>query len=101
MSSVITCTTPTIKYRFTVADPSTFTKAYLTIRQGSTVLIERDLSTATIDDMTVSWTLTQEETHQFDNTVTVQINWLTDGGVRGASEKTRLTISENSKDEVI
>lgn len=54
-------TTPTIKYTFTIINPSDITVAYLTIKQGS-VTIERDIDTATVNEDSIEWTLTQEET---------------------------------------
>lgn len=101
MGYIISCTTPTIKYNFKVVDPAHITEAYLTITEGGETIIERDLTTATIGEHSLAWTLTQAETFEFDKSVVVQLNWLTDSGVRGASEKVRIVISENLKNEVI
>ncbi len=98
---IIACTTPTIKYRFKKVDPAHITEAYLSIKKNDTVITERDLSTATIEDNMISWTLTQEETIEFDKSISCQLNWLTDSGTRGASKKARIEISENLKNEVI
>ena len=101
MGNIIACTTPTIKFRFNKVDPAHITEAYMTVKEGDTVIMERDLSTATIEDNMISWTLTQEETCEFDKSISCQLNWLTDSGTRGASKKARIEISENLKNEVI
>lgn len=101
MSNIISCTTPTIKYNFNVVDPAHIVEAYLTIYEGRTLAVERDLTTAVVGEHSLSWTLTQAETLEFDKSVVAQLNWLTDSGVRGASEKVRIAISENLKNEVI
>lgn len=99
--NIISCTTPTIKYSFKVVDPSTIVEAYLTIKERGNVVIERDLTTATVGESTISWTLTQAETLSLDKSITTQLNWLTESGTRGASEKAHIIISENLKNEVI
>ena len=101
MSNIISCTTPTIKYNFKVVDPAHIVEAYLTIYECRTLVVERDLTTAVVGEHSLAWTLTQAETLAFNKTVVAQLTWLTDSGVRGASEKVRIAISENLKNEVI
>ena len=55
-------TTPTIQYNFKIIDPSTIVTAYLTIKQDGVLMIEKNLSEATVGDNFLNWTLTQEET---------------------------------------
>lgn len=102
MASVIRATTPTIKYTFNVISVSDIAAAYLTIRQDGEMIIERDLTSATVGNDYLSWTFTQQETLQMaTGKVTLMLNWLTNDGTRGASEKSTVVIEGNYKNEVI
>lgn len=102
MSNVIKCTTPTFKYTFSVVPVNTITEAYLTIEQAGAVKLERDLTTATVGDKYLTWTLTQAETLSFaSGTASVMLNWLTSGGTRGASGERTVIFARNLKPEVI
>ena len=54
--------TPTIEFSFKTVSPKDMETAYLTIKQNSFTKIEKDISQATVNDTTISWELTQEET---------------------------------------
>lgn len=103
MSSIIQCTTPIIAYTFNVTDVSDISAAYLTIEQQHEVVLEKTLAEATVDteNNLIYWRLTQEETLQLSNSIYIMLNWKTVGGVRGASKKDIVFISDNLKDEVI
>lgn len=102
MTEIIRGTTPTIKYTFKKVDTADLTTAYLTVRQGNDIMIERDISTAEIAEGYVSWVLTQEETLSLARgAVIFMLNWKTADGTRGASEKRRINVVENDKNEVI
>ena len=102
MANVIRATTPTIKYAFKVVSVSDIVAAYLTIKQDGETIIERDLASATVGDDYLSWTFTQQETLQMaTGKVTLMLNWLTNDGTRGASEKSTVVIEGNYKNEVI
>ena len=78
-------TTPTIKFKYRF-NPNTIAVAILTLetRRG---VIERDLSTATIEDDCLKWVLTQEETLQIpekDN-IKIQCRYKTLDGTAGTS----------------
>lgn len=101
MSNVIRATTPTIKYTFKVVSVSDITKAYLTIKKGE-VTIEKDLSDAIVGEKYLAWTLTQQETLSIAaGNAQMELNWLTQGGTRGASKRVNVTFDPNLKEEVI
>lgn len=55
-------TTPTIQYNFKVIDPARIVSAYLTLKQDGVLMIEKDLTEATIGENCIFWVLSQEET---------------------------------------
>lgn len=102
MSNVIRATTPTIKYNFHVVSVSDIVKAYLTIKKAGAVTIEKSLEDATVGEDFLAWTLTQQETLSIAaGSAVIELNWLTQGGTRGASGRTNLTFEPNLKEEVI
>ena len=100
MIEIIKGTTPTIKYTYETADPSLFTTAVMTVKRNHSVLIERDLTTATIDGQTIAWTLTQEETLAVDGTAEIMCNFVA-AGIRGASRRTAVEFTTNHKEQVL
>lgn len=104
MASIIRSTTPTIKYKFKKIDVSDVTVAYLTIKQLHRTILEKGITTATIDteENTIQWQLTQEETSSFaEGKIATMLNWKTASGLRGASNKDIIVIEPNLKPEVI
>lgn len=102
MANIIRATTPTIKYTFKRVDVSDITKAYMTIMMGSEVVLEKDLTQATVDEDSLAWTLTQQETLSMSGCkVSVMLNWKLEDGTRGASARTTLFMERNDKEEVI
>ena len=102
MNSIIIGTTPTIKYTFSAVSVTDITKAILTIKKGSDILIERDLTTATVGEDSISWTLTQQETLSIGTSIVrVMCNWLLSDGTRGASNEIDIRMEDNHKQEVI
>ena len=55
-------TTPTIRYNFNVIDPTRIVSAYLTLKQDGVLMLEKDLTEATIGEDYMYWVLSQEET---------------------------------------
>lgn len=101
MDKIIKGTTPTIKYTFMTIAVSDVTAAYLTITDGSNT-IEKDISTADVTSTSIGWTLSQAETLSLTSSmVTVRLNWKTNDGTRGASERAYVTVESNELDEVI
>lgn len=102
MSNIIRGTTPTIKYTFSTVSVSDITAAYLTIVMNGSTLLEKDLTQATIDSDSISWTLTQQESLAMTGSkVTAMLNWKLNDGTRGASTRTALFVEKNDKEEVI
>lgn len=104
MSSIIRSTTPTIKYKFKEIDVSDIVVAYLTMEQHRRVVLEKDITSATIEteDNTIQWRLTQEETFSLAvGKIAIMLNWRTASGIRGASNKDIIAIEPNLKAEVI
>ena len=105
MDKIIQGTTPTIVYKFRVVPVSDISEAYLTVKQNGELLFEKTLSEATVSaqQQTISWLLSQTETLTMDSNESVyfMLNWLTTGGIRGASEKTGVVIDSNYKGVVI
>lgn len=104
-SVIIQGTTPTIIYTFNSVNTSNITKAYLTFKKSdsSTVALTKDIAGATVETGKISWELTQEETLALyaAGRLEMMINWLTNTGVRGASNKTIVFIDPNHIPEVI
>lgn len=106
MKKIIVGTTPTIKYTFSKVSTDTLAKAVLTVKQGRKILIQKELADATVEEGAVSWRLTQRETLLInavgeDAEAVMMLNWLTDMGVRGVSEKTVIKVEENHISEVM
>ena len=101
MAVIIVGTTPTIQYTFKEVEIPNITEAYLTIMSGGEVVMEKDLTTATIGEDYLAWTLTQEETLNLTSTAYMMLNWLLADGTRGASAKTTVLMDANFKNEVI
>lgn len=102
MSTIIRGTTPSIKYTFKTIDAEDIAVAYLTIKMGGETLLEKDLTTATVEEGSILWTLTQEETLSMaDEYIYVRLNWKLADGTRGASSRSRFFIESNDKEVVI
>lgn len=98
---IIRGTTPTIKYTFKVVDPASITAAFLTIKKGGEIVIEKDLAAASVGEDSLSWTLTQAETLSIAGMAQVMLNWLLNDGTRGASLQTVVKFDPNHIEEVI
>ena len=101
--TIIRGTTPTIKYLFNIVDVSDMTDAILTVSQDGTVLIEKNISDASVEENALLFTLSQEDTLKLDEDIPgkIMLNWLLDDGTRGASNITVISIRENDVSEVI
>jgi hypothetical protein len=62
MAQIIRGTTPTLEFTFSDVTVGSITKAILTAKQDSTIMIEKDLEAATIGAKSISWTLDQSDT---------------------------------------
>lgn len=100
MDNIIRGTTPTLKYTFRTVDPTNFSVAYLTVTNGSQT-IEKDLSSATIEENAILWKFTQEETLALGDRITAMLNWKIPDGTRGASRIATILTERNLKEVVI
>lgn len=101
MDVIIRGTTPTIMYKFHTVDPNEISVAYLTACDENTVIVERDLTTATVGSGYISWTLTQEESLRLPPVTKWMCNWKKSDGTRGASTEMHTKVVRNQKNEVI
>ena len=59
MVTIVRGTTPTIKYTFKTVDVANIDTAYLTFKYCGNVILERDITTATTGEDSISWVLDQ------------------------------------------
>ena len=103
MAQIIRGTTPTLEFTFSDVTVGNITKAILTVKQDSTIMIEKDREAATIGEKSISWTLAQDDTLKLKSgrTADVVCDWKTDSGIRGRSNQLKVDIGEPGKNEVI
>lgn len=102
--AIIRGTTPTITFTFSEILTSDLNKAILTISQLDRIIIERDLTTAVIEENTVSWKLSQEETLLLSvskGATEIICDWLLNDGTRGRSVIRKEGVEPTGKNEVI
>ena len=105
MESIIKGTTPTIIFKYKSINVSEITKAFLVIKQSVTTIVERDISSATVntEDNQLEWILTQAETLDLKvgTTVFISCDWLLTSGTRGRSRMYRCEVEPSGKNEEI
>lgn len=103
MASIIRGTTPPVKFTFGEISVSDITAAYFTIQQAGKTVIEKDLTTATIGEEDLLWTLTQEESLQLDAKLNALLicDWKLNDGTRGRSQVLDVNVGNPGKNEVI
>lgn len=101
--ALIRGTTPTIKFTFSEIDIQQIEAAILFIKQMDRTVIEKDISTATVNEFDISWTLSQSETLSLAPNVSAKIlcDWKTAEGLRGRSEVFLTQVESSGKNEVI
>ena len=103
MESIIKGTTPTIIFKYRCINVSEITKAFLVVKQSVTTVVERDISSATvnIEDNQLEWTLTQAETLNLKvgTTVFISCDWLLTSGTRGRSHMCKCDVEPSGKNE--
>lgn len=106
---MINFTTPTITLVVEGVD-LTGKNIYATLEQGCRELTKKgsdmNITTETVGERTdtvLTMVLSQEESASFDfnKNAFVQVNWITAGGVRGATEIKKIDVMRNLLDEVI
>lgn len=103
MAEIIRGTTPTIKFVFNTISVQSITTAYFLIKSGSKIIIEKDLSTATVENNNLSWKLTQEESLMLSagGSVVLMCDWKLADGTRGRSKIETCKVAPAGKGEVI
>lgn len=103
MSALIRGTTPVIQFTYSDITVSDIVTAYLTLAQKNTIVVEKDLSSATIGESDLTWKLTQEESLSLAPKVDVTIlcDWLLVDGTRGRSKSLTIAVGNPGKNEVI
>lgn len=105
MNSIITGTTPIIRYIFKTIDPSNLDVAILKVSQSGEAVIVKNIDDGIIDNVTrsISWKLTQEETLGLNvkYMANVSLDWLLNDGTRGAGKTANLKVEPSATNEVI
>lgn len=103
MNDIIRGTTPTISITFNTVATESIAVAYLTIKDAKNTLIEKNLASATVDEHSLNWTLTQEETLSLTVGMKLRIfcDWRLADGTRGRSNIATYNVSDSGKNEVI
>lgn len=103
--AIIRWTTATFIFEFQTIQVSDITDAYLVIKQWDNVVIEKDLTSATVDteENKLTWTLTQAEAGLLSTgkRYAAMCDWLTSSGTRGRSKVLEGSIENSGVDEVI
>ena len=106
---MIKYTTPTISLTIEGIDISS-QNVYVTLEQGSIELTKTGsdltITTETVESVAnteISFELTQEESalFKFNASVSVQVNWISAQGVRGATEIKKISVLQNLLDKVV
>ncbi len=102
MTEIIIGTTPTITYKYKIVSPSEFRTAFLTIKVGGQIILEKTLADAEIGDDSLAWTLSQAETLAIGTrSGKMQANAVTQDGKRVTSTEESIRGLPNQKAEVI
>ena len=101
-NGIVVGTTPNIIYTFKSISSSDIVTAILTIKRDDEILLRKELADATVDENSISWKLTQEDTLAVGvGSTTFMCNWVTGDGTRGVSEETSVFFEHNHMEEVI
>lgn len=100
MKQIIKGTTPTLKFTFDNIMTESICLAYLTIVQDKKLIIEKDITEATMDDGYIEWTLSQEETLMFNHisSLRIQMRYKLSDGFVGASDIKEVDVEKILKD---
>ena len=106
MSDLFRWTTPSFDIEFDDdLDVADVTEAILAIKQWGNTVIEKDLSTATVDteNNIITWVLTQSETGLITKAkkCEVQCDCLLQNGMRTTTEPVTYSVQDSAKNEVI
>lgn len=98
-------TTPTFEITFNTVDVNDITVAYLVFKSGTVTVLEKDLTTATVGENSLAWTLSQGESFivgkGLARHIDVVCDWKLSDGTRGRSKVVPCVIELPGKNEVI
>lgn len=96
-------TTPAFTYKPSAVEMNTIVKVFLVIKQNGAPVITKDITQATATEDGYTWTLTQTETETLYSrrNATVQVDYLTNGGMRYTTIPKVYDITESAINEVI
>lgn len=103
MDEIIRGTTPTIIFKFQNVVVENITVAYLIVKQPFQAVIEKPLEDAVVEENTLSWTLSQEETLKLmaGRDCLILCDWKLADGTRGNSKTAVYSVVNGGKKEVI
>ena len=102
MIEIVSGTTPPIEYKFKKVVPTDIVSAFLTIKMSGTIVLKKDLTSATVTDTTISWMLSQEESLALGiGDAEMMLNWLDTNGVHGVGKTVSIRITPNHITEVM
>jgi hypothetical protein len=103
--AIIRWTTATFIFEFQTIQVSDITDAYFVVKQWDNTVIEKDLTSATVDttENKLSWTLTQAEAGLLTTgkRYSAMCDWLTSSGTRGRSKVLEGSVENSGVNEVI
>lgn len=102
-NEIVRYTTPTIQITFKTIDPAMISEAFLVFKRAGTAVLTKDFTSATVEEHSISFTLSQADTGGFmvGSRVTVYCDWKLSDGTRGRSRAKEFSIADTGKDEVI
>ena len=100
---IIRGTTPTFVFTFKTVSPSDITSAFLVVKQLGKIRISKDISAATIEENSIEWTITQDEslTLSIGRPTEIHCDWVANDGTRGHSVPALCDVIPGGKEEVI
>lgn len=106
MSDLFRWTTPSFDFEFDDdVDVADVTEAVFAIKQWGNTIVEKDITTATVDTTNniITWTLTQSETGLITKAkkCEVQCDCLFANGMRTTTEPVTYSVQDSAKNEVI
>lgn len=88
------------QFEFKIFKVADLNKCSLSMKQNKVLILKKDKSSATQGEgETLIWELTPEETKLFEvGTASIQLNFETNAGKRGASKKFKIQVDDNQEE---
>lgn len=100
--TIIRGTTPTIQFTFSQISTADLAVAYMVIKQGGAVVLEKSLADATVTEAGLFFALSQEDTLALaKKDGQIVLDWKTTNGMRGRAKIYEFTTGDPGKNEVI